>query len=162
MKRIIIISDTHLYTIEKLPSALIKVIREADAVIHAGDADTLNFIDELKDISKTLYAVKGNCDINSNLPTKIVVDIDGVKIGISHGTGHYNNVIDRMYYTFSDDDPQIIVYGHTHIPFNEEVEGVWFVNPGSTTLNRSLNYGTYAELVVDNGTFNLTIKGIEQ
>ncbi len=162
MTKIIIISDTHSATIEKLPQKLINDIKAADIVIHAGDADTINFIDELEDICKHLYAVKGNCDIGSKLPTQLLVDIEGVKIGINHGTGNYNNVIDRLYYTFSEDDPQVIVYGHTHVPVNEEIEGVWFINPGSTSLNRSIKYGTYAELIVENNSFSSKIINAEE
>ena len=161
MTRIIIISDTHCGTIEKLPPKVLQALKEADIVIHAGDADTLNFIDELEDICKCLYAVKGNCDIGSKLPLQLIIDVEGIKIGINHGTGNYNNVIDRLYYTFSEEDPAIIVFGHTHVPVNEEIEGVWFLNPGSTSLNRSLKYGTYAELVVDNTSFKAEILNAE-
>lgn len=161
MKRIIIISDTHAGTIEKLPDKVIHAVKGADIVIHAGDADTLNFIDELEDICKCLYAVRGNCDLGSKLPLKIIEEIEGIKIGISHGTGNYNNIVDRMYYMFSEDDPKIIIYGHNHVPMNEEIEGVWFINPGSTSLNRTLNYGTYAELIVDNGSFTSKIECAE-
>ncbi len=161
MTRIIIISDTHSQTIEKLPSHLIENIKQADIVIHAGDADTINFIDELENICKHLYAVKGNCDIGSKLPNQLIVEIEGVKIGINHGTGNYNNVIDRLYYTFSEDDPNIIIYGHTHIPINEEIEGVWFINPGSTSLNRTYSYGTYAELIIEDNKFSSQIMKAE-
>ncbi len=157
MTKIIIISDTHATTIEKLPHNLISEIKSADVVIHAGDADNINFIDELQDICKHLYAVKGNCDIGSKLPNQLIVDIEGVKIGINHGTGNYNNIIDRLYYVFSEEDPDIIIYGHTHVPLNEEIEGVWFINPGSTSLNRTYTYGTYAELIVQDGKFNSQI-----
>ena len=161
MTNIIIISDTHTSSVEKLSDNLLNKIKKADIVIHAGDADTLNFIDELEDICKCLYAVKGNCDLGSKLPVKLVEEIEGVKIGISHGTGNYNNVVDRMYYMFSEDDPQIIIFGHIHVPLNEEIEGVWFINPGSTSLNRTLNYGTYAELTIDNGSFQAKIECAE-
>lgn len=132
-------------------------MKNADMVVHAGDSDTINFIDELKPICKQLYAVKGNCDIGSKLPVKIVFETEGVKIGVSHGTGNYNNVIDRMYYMFSDDNPDIVIFGHIHAPVNKEIEGVWFLNPGSTCLNRTLNYGTFAELNIDNGVFEAKI-----
>ena len=161
MTKVIIISDTHTASVERLSDNLINKIKEADIVIHAGDADTLNFIDELEDICKCLYAIKGNCDIGSKLPLQLVVDIEGVKVGINHGTGNYNNVIDRLSYTFSEADPTIIIFGHTHVPVNEEIEGVWFINPGSTSLNRSLKYGTYAELIVENGTFKCEILDAE-
>ena len=161
MTNIIIISDTHTSSVEKLTDNLLNKIKKADIVIHAGDADTLNFIDELEDICKCLYVVKGNCDIGSKLPLQLIIDVEGIKIGINHGTGNYNNVIDRLYYTFSEEDPAIIVFGHTHVPVNEEIEGVWFLNPGSTSLNRSLKYGTYAELVVDNTSFKAEILNAE-
>lgn len=47
------------------------------------------------------------------------------------------------------------------MPVNEEIEGVWFINPGSTSLNRSLKYGTYAELTIENGTFESEIFNAE-
>lgn len=161
MTRIIIISDTHTDTVSKLPAKVLRALKEADIVMHAGDADTLNFIDELENICKCLYAVKGNCDLGSKLPVKLVEEIEGVKIGISHGSGSYNNVVDRMYYMFSEDDPQIIIFGHIHAPVNEEIEGVWFINSGSTSLNRTLNYGTYAEMIIDNGSFQAKIECVE-
>lgn len=161
MTRVIIISDTHYGSIEKLSAHLINEIKKADIVIHAGDADTLNFIDELSKICKSLYAVKGNCDIGSTLPIKLVEQIEGIRIGISHGTGNYNNVIDRLYYTFSDDNVDIIIFGHTHVPVNENIEGIHFLNPGSTTLNRTLNNGTYALLTIDGNSFNTTIENTD-
>ena len=66
-----------------------------------------------------------------------------------------------MYYMFSEDDPQVIIFGHIHAPLNEEIEGVWFINPGSTSLNRTLSYGTYAELIIDQGSFQAKIECAE-
>ena len=57
MTRIIIISDTHTDTVSKLPAKVLRALKEADIVMHAGDADTLNFIDELENICKCLYVV---------------------------------------------------------------------------------------------------------
>ena len=161
MTKVIIISDTHYCSIERLSANLLNKLKEADIVVHAGDADTLNFIDELNKICKSLYAVKGNCDIGSTLPLKLVEQIEGIKIGVSHGTGNYNNIIDRLYYMFSDDNPDIIIYGHTHVPINEDIEGIHFINPGSTTLNRTLNNGTYALLTIDGNNFNATIENAD-
>lgn len=161
MLKVIIISDTHAHTIEKLGSALICKIKAADIVIHAGDADTDDFISELKKISQTLYAVRGNCDWGSDLPPKIVKEIGSIRVGISHGTGNYTNVIDRMSYLFSDDDVKIIIFGHTHVPINEDIEGVRFINPGSTSLNRTLKYGTFAELIIEGDYFSAEIISVD-
>ena len=48
MINIVIISDTHADTIEKLGEALIEKIKAADIVVHAGDADTVDFISVCK------------------------------------------------------------------------------------------------------------------
>lgn len=160
MLKIVIISDTHLDTTDKLKPTLIERIKSADVVIHAGDADTVDFISDLKKISKVLYAVRGNCDWGSDLPAKIVETFGEVRVGISHGTGNYNNVIDRMSYLFSDDNVNVIIFGHTHVPVNEDIEGIRFINPGSTHLNRNLNYGTFAELIVDEDYFTSKIVNI--
>ncbi len=161
MLKAIIISDTHAGTIEKLGPALISRIKAADVVIHAGDADTDDFMSELKKISRSLYAVRGNCDWGSDLPPKIVFNIEGLRVGVSHGTGNYANVIDRLSYLFSDDDVKMIIFGHTHVPINEDIEGVRFINPGSTSLNRSLKYGTFAELTVEGSSFTARIVSVE-
>lgn len=161
MFKVIIISDTHSDTIEKLPSGLVAKIKAADAVIHAGDADTVDFISELKNVSKEFYAVRGNCDWGSDLPGKIIFQINDKTIGLSHGTGNYANVIDRLSYLFSDDNVDIIVFGHTHVPINESIEGIHFINPGSTSLNRGLRYGTYAEVVFDGERYDCSILSVE-
>lgn len=163
MFTIVIISDTHADSTEKLSACLIDEIKKADAVVHAGDADTVDFISELKKISKTLYAVRGNCDWGSDLPAKSVFFVGETKIGLSHGTGNYANVIDRMSYLFSDDNVNIVIFGHTHVPLNENIEGIRFINPGSTSLNRGLRYGTYAKLVFDDkGSFDCKILSAEE
>lgn len=162
MINIVIISDTHADTIEKLGEALIEKIKAADIVVHAGDADTVDFISELKKISKELYAVRGNCDWGSDLPPKIIFNIENKTIGLSHGTGNYTNVIDRLSYLFSDDNVDMVIFGHTHIPINEDVEGIHFINPGSTSLNRGLRYGTYAELTFKDGDYGCRILAVDE
>ena len=161
MFKVVIISDTHSDTIEKLSAGLIAKIKAADVVIHAGDADTVDFISELKKVSKELYAVRGNCDWGSDLPAKIIFQIKGKTFGLSHGTGNYANVIDRLSYLFSDDNVDIIVFGHTHVPINENIDGIHFINPGSTSLNRGLRYGTYAEVVFDGSEWVCNILSVE-
>jgi hypothetical protein len=39
---------------------------------------------------------------------------------------------------------QIIIHGHTHVPFHVEVDGIHILCPGSVTYPRSLKGATYA------------------
>ena len=157
MKNIVIISDTHSNSIDEMPLSLVYAIKNADIVIHAGDSDTPNFINELEKICKQLYAVKGNCDTFSSLPEKLVFEIDNIRIGLCHGAGRYDNIIDRMYYLFNNDNVDIIMFGHIHHPVNEKIDNIWFLNSGSPNHNRKLPYGTYALLQIENDKFNTEI-----
>lgn len=141
-----------------LGERVVTFVNEADFVIHAGDADTLEFISELKKNSKELYLVGGNCDIGIGLPLKSVFEIEGVKIALCHGAGgDRGDIPQRLYYLFYDDEPDIIIFGHTHAPVIYETEGVTFINPGSPLRNRTLPYGTFCDLIINNGSFQAKI-----
>ena len=57
MKKILLLSDTHSFLDEKI----LKYVRLADEVWHAGDIGNLNVTDEIKKL-KPLRAVFGNID----------------------------------------------------------------------------------------------------
>ena len=47
--KILVLSDTHLYKLEDLPGSLLEELGRVDLVVHAGDFDTFEFYDKLKD-----------------------------------------------------------------------------------------------------------------
>jgi putative phosphoesterase len=159
--RILIISDTHTDSIEKLPQSLIHEIKEADAVLHAGDVVGYKLIHDIKRINANTYAVKGNMDPalgDEFLPVKQLLEFDGIKIGLTHGDGSPFGLENRLLYDF--DGADIIVYGHTHKPFWGVIGGVHFLNPGSPTNNRYQQYGTYALLFLEHGRMRAEIKQV--
>lgn len=156
--RILVISDTHTDSIEKLPSALVEEAKLCGAIIHAGDIVSFKLINELMELCPLIYPVKGNMDPYFNderLPEKRLLEFDGVKIGVAHGTGNPVGIENRLLYTFQDAD--IIVFGHTHKPFWGQIGGIWFLNPGSPTNKRTEPFHTFAVLNIDNGTFSAEI-----
>jgi putative phosphoesterase len=160
---ILIISDTHTDSITKLPMSVRDEAGKADAVIHAGDVVGFKVIHDLKHINPNVYAVKGNMDPalgEDYLPIKQVIEIEGVKIGISHGEGSPHGIENRLLYTFEEDNVDIIIFGHTHKPFWGVIGGVHFLNPGSPTNKRSEQYHTYAVLTVEDGKFHAEIKRV--
>ena len=58
MKRLAIISDTH----GLLRPQVLERLREADAILHAGDVSSPDVLEELQDLGKDLYLVRGNND----------------------------------------------------------------------------------------------------
>ena len=49
-------------------------------------------------------------------------------------------------------DAALVVFGHSHIPWDEEHDGQRIVNPGSPTDKRRQPRGTVAELDIADGT----------
>ena len=58
--------------------------------------------------------------------------------------------IDRLCYAAKENQCNIAMYGHTHIPDNSVYGGVIIVNPGSVSQPRQLNHKpTYALMKID-------------
>jgi putative phosphoesterase len=48
-------------------------------------------------------------------------------------------------------DTDVLVFGHSHIPWDTSAEGLRLLNPGSPTDRRRQPHHTYMTLVVDDG-----------
>lgn len=149
---IVIISDTHAKELNKLPQELLRDIIEADAVIHAGDIGSEQFLSDLKNISRKLYAVKGNNDLFP-LPKEIIETFENVKIALIHGDGIRGDIPTSLSYRFASEEPNIIIYGHTHRPKIDDIAGITVVNPGSPTKNRFTEYNSYITLDINDNKF---------
>jgi uncharacterized protein len=83
-------------------------------------------------------AVAGNMDreaLQTVLPKRRVVEVEGVQIGMVHDAGPRAGREDRLRAAFPG--CAAVVYGHTHVPQLERHGDVWIVNPGSPTERRS-------------------------
>lgn len=123
---IVVVSDTHGYTgfIEKL----VKKHPNAYMYLHAGDSCLRE--EELYPFE----TVKGNCDYYINNRIKLV-NIYGIKILMFHGNGFILD-LDMLVNYAKNYDAQILIHGHTHIPYVNYVNGVHIICPGSVCLPR--------------------------
>lgn len=139
MKKIIILSDTHIPGRAKsLPNILLDACEDADLIIHAGDWQTLDVFFELSAYAETV-GVAGNVDpweIVERLGKKKIIAVENLKIGIVHGDGLMKTTEQRAINTFENDDVDLIVFGHSHIPLIKKTDGVSLFNPGSPTDKR--------------------------
>ncbi len=129
-----VLSDTHLT--EPFPEFKKMVefhFRDVEKILHAGD-----FVDwtiaEYLSTRKELIAVRGNMDsyeIRKTFPAKMIIELQGVKIGLIHGGGAPFGIEPRIREEF--DEVDVIVYGHTHTPASHTVKNIYFFNPGSPT-----------------------------
>lgn len=135
--RIGVISDTHISDKTKdLPKKVLEEFKNVDMIIHAGDLVDLSVLDKLKAVCSNIKAVWGNMDpepVKKILPEKEILKIGNYKIGIMHGYGPPNKLIELLYSVFKDDNANLIIFGHSHNAFNEKRNGILYFNPGSLT-----------------------------
>lgn len=131
------IGDTHLPRGgRRLPEACLRVLAEADLIVHVGDFTAASVLAELRALAP-VAAVHGNVDewaVREELPERAIVDADGIRIGLVHDGGARGGRHERLRSWFPDCDA--VAYGHTHIPEVERSGEAWVINPGSPTERR--------------------------
>lgn len=138
--RVGIISDTHMpKRAKKLPKKLIEGLQAVDLIIHAGDWTSLDVYHELLQIAPVL-GVFGNVDpyeVQEVFEEKVILEVSGFKIGVIHGhAGKKKNTPARALEAFQDNKMDVIIFGHSHIPYKEVIENTLLFNPGSPTDKR--------------------------
>jgi putative phosphoesterase len=144
-----IISDTHVPgAAQSLPPAVFEIFRGVDLILHAGDIVASSVLDELEAIAP-VEAVAGNMDDNElhlRLPAKKTLTLGRFSVGLTHGKYRIDLQKEMIRKDFGNVD--IIVFGHSHMPFWGKVDDVWFLNPGSPTDKRYAPYNSVALLTV--------------
>ena len=130
MKRIGVLSDTHVRSVREIPQEIVKALSGVDLIVHAGDFTALAVLEGLRQLGE-VKAVRGNMDsveLKGMLSDKELVLVDGKKIGITHGSGGPWGIEHRVKGMFGTVD--VIIYGHTHEAKNKLVGDILFFNPG--------------------------------
>lgn len=135
--RIAVLSDTHLRVGKALPRLVWEQLNPIDMIIHAGDLTHMGLIEELSCFAP-VRAVKGNCDgWDVPLPDRDIIECEAYRIGLIHGDlGKGKTTPDRAFNAFKEQSVDIIIFGHSHIPFMEWRDGIFMFNPGSPTDKR--------------------------
>lgn len=137
MVRIGVVSDTHrdFRNLWLAQQAMGKI----DWLIHAGDhiQDAYKAAKEMGIASDRLLAVCGNCDYPAHEPAQAFLEVEGVKIWLTHGHqwGVKQNV-DRLYYRAQELGARVVVFGHTHVAVAADDGLVLMLNPGSLSQPR--------------------------
>jgi len=151
-----VVSDTHIGANGSLPEGLIDGLQGVDLILHAGDQVDISAELQLGQVAP-VKAVAGNMDspqLRRLRPAKLIVEAGGRRIGLIHGSGPPGPLPIRVRREFEDVD--IIVFGHSHQPFNQTISGVLMVNPGSPTARTSAPWPSYG--IIDIGeTVNASI-----
>lgn len=132
--RIGVVTDTHIPTRGRfLPPVLFHLLAGSDLILHAGDIVVENVLEELSHIAP-VEAVAGNMDplsLQEKLGRCKLIQTGAVSIGLVHGDGAKGLTPYRAFETFARHRPEMVVFGHSHLPLLERREGVILFNPGS-------------------------------
>ncbi len=149
--KIYCIGDTHIPDrYEQLPRALLKELKKADLIVHTGDFVSIDFFKELQTL-KPLKAVLGNMDageLHKILKKQEVFKAVGFKIGLTHGYGPPESVLENTKRAF-DDSFDVVIFGHTHKASCKKLGKTIFLNPGSPTDKIFALSNTYAILEIN-------------
>ncbi len=112
-------------------------------------------IEELETIAPVV-AVQGNVEedeVIHTLPIKREIVVGHCRIGIMHilGDSHNREKIARQEFSSA----RVVVYGHSHIPWNMEHNGLLLFNPGSATDRRRQASCSIGLLHVDDQTHSV-------
>jgi uncharacterized protein len=150
---IAIIADTHLPRGQRrLPKRCLEHLRSAELILHAGDLSTVALLDELSALGPPVVAVHGNVDepaLVERLPVQLEVEIDNVRVALTHDAGPARGRLSRLRRRFPRADA--VVFGHSHVPLLEATDGFQIFNPGSPTDRRRQHQQTMGLARVQEG-----------
>jgi len=131
MTKILLLSDTHSY----IDDQILKFVKQADEVWHAGDIGNLNVTDTIKKL-KPLRAVFGNIDdkdARAEFPLDNKFSLDDVSVWITHIGGYPNRYNQRIREEIKINSPKIFIAGHSHIlkvQYDKKLD-LLHLNPGA-------------------------------
>jgi uncharacterized protein len=150
---VLLLADTHLpVRARTLPAQVWDAVASVDLVVHAGDWVSVALLDELEERAAGLLGCYGNNDgpeLRRRLPEVATAELEGVRVGVVHETGQRQGRERRMRAAFPDLD--LLVFGHSHIPWDTSGDGLRLLNPGSPTDRRRQPFCTYLTLRLAGG-----------
>jgi uncharacterized protein len=131
--RIGVISDTHGY----LDPAVLEIFAGVAAILHAGDILDPEILTTLQTVAP-VTAVAGNLD-TGELAASLPREVAGRLAGVSFVLGHKRKrLLGRLSAGKIEGHPEgsapdLVVYGHEHVPSAAWVDGTLFLDPGTAS-----------------------------
>lgn len=120
-----VISDTHNF----LDPKILQLFQRVDHILHAGDIGSAYITFQLEQIAP-VTAVVGNTDQFLPFKETEVVKLDGRKYLLHHIVGHPHALDEPLRSRVAREQPDVVVFGHTHKPFCQMLGGILYFNPG--------------------------------
>jgi uncharacterized protein len=160
--RIVVLGDTHIPDYAKrLPSGLFPHLRRTDLILHTGDVTSASVLDELSRFAP-IRAALGNNDRPDvaawGAEPEVELELEGLRVAMVHDAGRREGRERRLRRRYPD--ARLIVFGHSHIPIDAEMDGIRFLNPGSPTWKRRQPQPTFARVTISGGRLRTRVVAI--
>lgn len=127
--RLAVVADTHSQPHANTAERLAEL--EPDAILHGGDIGDLAVLDELAKVAP-VYAVRGNIDTKArDLPDVLTLDVGALRILLTHIAVAGPRLRGEIAKLAKQEKAQLVVCGHSHVPFIGRDQGLTVFNPGS-------------------------------
>jgi uncharacterized protein len=120
-----LISDTH----GVLDPRVRTLFAGVGHILHAGDIGKMDLLFQLEQLAP-VTAVLGNVDAGLHLRETEIITLEGYKFLIHHVL-EPRALPQTLQRRIRREQPHVVVFGHTHQPFSEMINGCLFINPGS-------------------------------
>ena len=149
MRKILLLSDTHSY----IDDDILKYVKQADEVWHAGDIGDLKVTDAIKKL-KPLKAVYGNIDNDKarlEFPENNRFMCEGVDVWMTHIGGYPNRYDMKIREEIKKNPPKLFISGHSHIlkVMPDKKLNLLHMNPGAAGKHGFHNVRTMLRFVID-------------
>ena len=132
--RIAVIADTH----DKFPPFLAAPLRAADEIWHLGDVCRPEILYEIQQLGPPVHFVRGNNDWTMEWPLTRTLERGGLRFHLIHSPPRR-----------PPGECDVILHGHTHVPRDETISGIRYLNPGCITRPNRGAPASYAILEIE-------------
>ena len=149
MIKILLLSDTHGH----MDETILKYVKQADEIWHAGDIGSLDVTDKLKAL-KPLRGVYGNIDdhkIQKEFPEHNRFFCEEVDVWMTHIGGYPTKYNVRIREEIKQNPPKLFICGHSHIlkVMNDKKLNLLHMNPGACGKYGFHHVRTMIRFVID-------------
>ena len=145
--KILLVSDSH--GNNEALDLLVKNYPDMDIYLHLGDSESDEF---------SIYpfrAVKGNCDYFGDFQDYLVIPTPYGNLFAQHKPTPNSKLLKA-------NDVKIFCYGHTHVRFYEEVNGIICINPGAISFARDKYDYSFAILNITSEKVDVEYHSLEE
>ena len=156
---IYVFSDSHGYA-----NNMLEAIKneQPDMIIHLGDGTSDLAVVAMQYPDLPVECVRGNCDRFSTALMELNTTIEGKRFYAVHG--HMFDVkrdpeIRRLKMAAMENDADIVLFGHTHMPYKDRSWAMEILNPGSCG---EISMPTYGIITIANNAIKTEIRAIPE